>query len=148
MLFRIALCCLLFLSAKFLVAEDAAREDSSGRLLFVGLAEHANKKKTLAACAMEIPEKGEFAFVSGGETASVKFDGRFVGTRVTGTLINRVDRHVELELTIEMGERIQTDDPETEMVVADKVAFRTRLEIGKEKTIRFGRQRACTVRIE
>lgn len=141
MVLRIAVVVSLLLIG-FAVAESCEPVKlSEQQFLTVKLVEQKEQKKVLAETTLQVPQSGVLNDYSGGELPPVQGEaGLEFGVQVTGTIKPAANDRFRIALKLQVGNRVESSDSETQVVRTQTVEIRSDLKSGVIKLIHCGGQ--------
>tara|TARA_R110002111_G_scaffold255157_1_gene321245 strand:- start:30492 stop:30941 length:450 start_codon:yes stop_codon:yes gene_type:complete len=149
MLLRVTLIVSLLMNG-FAVAESCEPESvAESQFLTVKLYEQGEQKKVLAENTLQVPQTGELSDFSGGTPPSVQGEAALkVGVRVTGAIKPADQGRFRIALKLQVGSRVESPDPETQVVRTETVEIRSDLKTGVTKRFHCGGQQWLELRLE
>ena len=117
--------------------------------LEVSIFDESPKPKLKQRFTVVVSDGGTIHYVDGGEfPPDDAGSGLPFGTRLDGSITQIPTGDKRVELTVEIGNRVLSNEARTQVVVAEVVRVRTDLVIGKAIRIHCGGQRYCTLRLD
>lgn len=149
MLLRIAVVVSLFLTG-FAVAESCEpARGAKPQFITVKFVEQGTQKKVLAETALQVSQNGLLNSTSGGELPPVQGEaGLEFGVQVTGTIKPAAKDRFRIALKLQVGNRIESPDSETQVVRTQTVEIRSDLKTGVTKRIHCGGKQWLELKLE
>lgn len=149
MLLRMTCCVLLLLSGSRVVETCEPSIDTEKSSLTVRLYEQNEQPKELAELTILFADNEEIHSLSGGELPAAKGENPLeFGVKLTGRLKPLEQKRFRAALKLEVGERVISDDPQTQLVRTQTIEIRSDLERGVKKRIHCGGQQWLEILLE
>ncbi|MCA9014073.1 MAG: hypothetical protein KDA77_01965 [Planctomycetaceae bacterium] len=149
MVLRVALIVSLFMTG-FAAAESCKPERvAEPQFLTVSLVEQGTQKKVLAETALQVPPDRVLNSFSGGELPPIQGEaGLEFGVQVSGKIKPVAKSQFRIALKLQVGNRVESPDSETQVVRTQTVEIRSDLTTDVTKRIHCGGQQWLELRLE
>ncbi|HAH43296.1 hypothetical protein [Gimesia sp.] len=139
MLIRITCCVLLLLSGSRVAKTCEPLSDTDKSSLSVRLYEQNERPKGLAEFTILFADNEEIHYLAGGELPAAQGETPLeFGVKLTGKLKPLKQKRFRAALKLEVGERVDSADPQTQLVRTETLEIRSNLERGVKKRIHCG----------
>lgn len=149
MVLRVALIVSLFMTG-FATADTCQTERvAEPQSLTVKLVEQETQKKVLAESTLQVPRNGVLDSRSGGALPPVHGEaGLEFGVQISGKIKPVAKSQFRIALKLQMGNRLESPDSETQVVRTQTVEIRSDLKTGELKRIHCGGQQWLELNLE